>query len=371
MKTVLIYYPFSLAVERNSGSKLRPYEMYQAFLRWGAKQGVEVLLIAGTSAEREKQFQMLRRQGKLEDVWFCYMENQTIPLWLTDPEHRPQRPFVDWEVLRYLRARNVPIGVFYRDVYWKFPDLYPLRGWKKAFMQMIYRREERFYERYCDVIFLPSLEMGNYVSIQRPMVDLPPGGKQKPFSRLEAATKTPLAAIYVGGISNPDYGLPLLLKAIRLANRSEPLVSLTVVCRKDEYERQPSEVKAELEDLRVRVEHVSGEALDRLYAAMDFAFIPRRRSEYNDFSVPVKLVDYLSSGLPIVATACPAQKRLIEADGYGVICEDNPVSMAEAIAKMSDVLEECRLRIAETFMAKHSWEARVEKVKETLVGGLR
>ncbi|KPD00150.1 hypothetical protein LR69_01641 [Geobacillus sp. BCO2] len=85
MKTVLIYYPFSLAAERNSGSKLRPYEMHQAFLRWGAKEGVDVLLIAGTSAEREKQFQELRSQGKLDDVWFCYMENQTIPLWLTDP----------------------------------------------------------------------------------------------------------------------------------------------------------------------------------------------------------------------------------------------------------------------------------------------
>lgn len=31
MKTVLIYYPFSLVAERNSGSKLRPYEMHQAF----------------------------------------------------------------------------------------------------------------------------------------------------------------------------------------------------------------------------------------------------------------------------------------------------------------------------------------------------
>ena len=152
----------------------------------------------------------------------------------------------------------------------------------------------------------------------------------------------------------------LLLEAIRLANRRKPLVSLTVVCRKDEYERQPLAVKEELAALQVRVEHVSGEALDRLYAEMDFAFIPRRRSEYNDFSVPVKLVDYLSSGLPIVATACSAQKRLIEADGYGVICDDNPSSMAEAIAKMADMLEECRLRITRTFMAnihgKREWK---------------
>ncbi|NEU44237.1 glycosyltransferase family 1 protein, partial [Enterococcus faecium] len=41
MKAVLIYYPFSLVAERNSGSKLRPYEMQQAFWRWGAKEGVD------------------------------------------------------------------------------------------------------------------------------------------------------------------------------------------------------------------------------------------------------------------------------------------------------------------------------------------
>jgi glycosyltransferase involved in cell wall biosynthesis len=367
MKKVLVYYPFPLAAQRNSGSKLRPHEMYNAFCEWGAKEGIEVILISGTSAEREKQFCQLRNEGKLTNLLFCYMENQTIPLWLTDPGHKPQRPLVDWKVLRYLKEHHVPVGVFYRDVYWKFDELYPLKGWKKKIMQTIYQWEERFYEKYCDVIFLPSLEMGKYVSIQRPMVDLPPGGKKKalPSKRHHGST---FQAIYVGGINNDDYGLPLLLDALEVVNRHQRYVHLTVVCRKDEYDALPVSKKERIQQLQAEVKHVSGEELDRLYAQMDFAFIPRIRSEYNDFSVPVKLVEYLSNGLPVVATSCLAQKRFIEADGYGIICDDNKHSMAKAIQTMMQSLDGYRDNIVRTFVAKHSWVARVEKVKKTLMG---
>lgn len=367
MKKVLVYYPFALAEQANSGSKLRPHEMYRAFCEWGDKEGIEVIFISGTSAEREKQFRQFVSAGKLDDVWFCYMENQTIPLWLTDPGHKPQKPFIDRTVLRYLKKRNVPVGVFYRDVYWKFDELYPLKGWKKKIMQTIYRWEEQFYEKYCDVIFLPSVEMGKYVAIDRPMTDLPPGGKRRNIRR-EKRNEAVARGLYVGGINNEDYGLFLLFDALQIVNQTEQLVHLTIVCRKNEYEALPDAQKERIRYLGVDVKHISGAELDRLYEQMDFAFIPRLRSEYNDFSVPVKLVEYLSNELPIVATNCLAQKRFIEEDGYGVICEDLPQSMAEAIRIMIDRKEQYRQRIAETFMNKHSWVARVEKVKRTLTG---
>jgi glycosyltransferase involved in cell wall biosynthesis len=365
MKKVLVYYPFALAENANSGSKLRPHEMHKAFREWAEKEGVEVILISGTSAERERQFRQLVSEGKLDDIWFCYMENQTIPLWLTDPGHKPQKPFIDRTVLRYLKKKNVPVGVFYRDVYWKFDEFYPLKGLKKKVMQTIYRLEERFYEKYCDVIFLPSLEMGKYVSINRPMTDLPPGGKRRDIHR-EKRDDSLAKGLYVGGINNEDYGLFLLLDALEAVNRYGQVCHLTVVCREKEYAALKSEQKERMKRLGVDVKHISGAELDRLYEQMDFAFIPRYRSEYNDFSVPVKLVEYLSNGLPVVATDCLAQKRFIEADGYGVICHDHKESMAEAIRTMIKEKEQYRKNIAETFMKKHSWVARVEKVKKTL-----
>ncbi|TYS63775.1 glycosyltransferase family 4 protein [Bacillus infantis] len=367
MKSVLLYYPFRLAENANSGSKLRPIEIHRAFKQWGEREKVEILLLSGTSAERDAMFDEWKQQGKLDDIWFCYMENQTIPFWLTDPGHKPQRPFVDTKVMKFLKSRRVPVGVFYRDVYWKFDELYPLKGIKKAVMKTIYRMEEKFYDKYCQAIFLPSDAMGAYVDIPREKIALPPGGKYRGSDISTVRSPGVKKGLYVGGINNEDYGLFLLLEAMDLANSEQEILNLTIVCREDEFEKLSEKKKELIMKKNVQVKHISGETLDELYKEMDFAFIPRYKSTYNDFSVPVKLVEYLSNDLPLVATNCEAQKQIIEEDGYGIICEDNPESMAKAIKNMAEQSDSLRENIMNSFMKKHSWLARVEKVKNTLV----
>ncbi|MCM3663611.1 glycosyltransferase [Mesobacillus subterraneus] len=367
MKTVLVYYPFALAKDANSGSKLRPLEMKKAFEAWGKLNDVKVILISGTTAERRQQFQEHLASGALDNLWFCYMENQTIPLWLTDPGHKPKHPFIDRQILKFLKSKNVPTGVFYRDVYWKFDHIYPLKGYKKTIMQSIYKIEEKFYEKYCDVIFLPSLEMGKYVDIDRPMVDLPPGGKKVELSQKESHGE-PFHAIYVGAIKGADYGFDLLLGAFDIINREQQRCDLTIVCRQPEYESLTAQQKEQLTKLGIKVMHISGEKLDELYKEVDFALIPRKCTEYQNFSMPVKLVEYLSNNLPIVATACDAQKRFLGENGYGIICGDEEKSMAAAIEEMMGSLEQYQENIQQTFMKNHSWLARVEKVKSSLVG---
>jgi glycosyltransferase involved in cell wall biosynthesis len=364
MKRVLVYYPFAVSKKADSGSKLRPVEMLKAFQQWGKQEQVEIIEIHGHSSERENQFEELKQKGILDNLLFCYMENQTIPIWLTDPGHIPKKPFIDRKVLNFLNEKNVPVGIFYRDVYWKFDELYPLKGIKKKVMQFIYRREEAFYQEYMDAIFLPSAEMGKHVHINVPKVALPPGGKdtsqhQKEFPGING--------LYVGGINNPDYGLPLLLDALERVNQNSIKCKLTVVCRENEYEALSPSEKHRLTDLDVELQHISGQELTNLYQKMDFAFIPRYRSEYNDFSVPVKLVEYLSHHLPVIATDCSAQKSFIESGNYGVVCQDNPDSMAEAILQMLSHSLTLRKNIEETFMEKHSWLSRVKTVQKTLM----
>lgn len=367
MKSVLLYYPFQLAENANSGSKLRPKKIYSAFVEWGKQNDVEILLLSGHSKDREALFNEWQRTGKLDHLLFCYMENQTIPFWLTDPGHKPKKPFIDSKVMKFLKKKNVPVGVFYRDVYWKFDELYPLKGMKKTIMQSIYRLEEKFYEKYCEVIFLPSDAMGEYVNIQKQLVALPPGGT--PVSTQDAVKSSggPSQSLYVGGINNEEYGLFLLLDALEIVNKQNKVCELTVVCREDEYSKLPDGKKGRLTELGVTVKHISGNELNELYGKMDFAFIPRYRSTYNDFSVPVKLVEYLSYHLPIVATYCEAQKDIIETDQYGIVCEDNPESMAKAIVEMSRDAKKYELNIKQTFVKKHSWLSRVEKIKDCLL----
>lgn len=365
-KAVLVYFPFKLAEKADSGSKLRPLEMLKAFRQWGKEEKVEIIEINGTSEERKRQFNQLKNEEKLNNLWFCYAENQTIPIWLTDPGHRPTKPFIDTQVFKFLKERNVPMGIFYRDVYWKFDKLYPLKGLKKKIMQTIYRREERFYEKYASAIFLPSAAMGKYVDINQPKVPLPPGGKQT--DQMNVDKRFSHHGIYVGGIANDDYGLPLLLEAFENypSNKMQP--KLTIVCREDEYNKLPEGQKQRLHMLDVQLKHISGDELKELYRSMDYAYIPRLKSEYNNFSVPVKLVEYLSNGLPVVATDCEAQKAFIDSGTYGVVCDDKKDAFIQAIENVETECNRYRHNIQDTFLERNSWIARVRTVKNTLVG---
>lgn len=368
MKNILLYYPFSLVENPKSGSQLRPLEMLKSFETFCQNNGFELIVIAGNSSERSIHWKTFLKSGKLENTLFCYSENQTIPLWLTDKGHIPKKPLIDLFIFRELNRRKIPIGLFYRDVYWKFDELYPLKGLKKAIMRAIYKLEERFYSKYLQTLFLPSESMGKYVDIEVEKVSLPPGGRiiETPYSeRMKASV-----GIYVGGINNVDYGLSSLLKSYEIVNREEVISELKIVCREDEYANLSSEFKKEFERSYIEVLHISGQSLNEYYSQVDFAFIPRKKSTYNDFSVPVKLVEYLSAQLPVVATNCEAQESIINTGPYGVITEDHPESIALGIIYIQENNELFKKNIEEKFHQNHAWEARSLQVAKVLVGGL-
>jgi glycosyltransferase involved in cell wall biosynthesis len=365
MEKVLIYFPFALEKKADSGSKVRPLKMIEAFQTWGDDRGFEVIVVSGESKERAEKWDELLRNDALQDVRCCYVENRTIPIWLTDKNHIPSKPFIDQKVCQYLKQRKIPIGIFYRDVYWKFDELYPLKGIKKRMMQWLYRREEKFYEKYADAIFLPSSEMGKYVNIERAKVALPPGGKEVVFQEASRDDRQ-VRAIYVGAVQHADNGLPLLLATFEQIKEEGLPLSLTLVCRETEYQGLDVEQKEQINTLGVDVKHLSGPALDALYTEMDFAYLPRIKSTYNDFSVPVKLVEYLSSYLPVIASNCTAQQQFVECGPYGVISEatiDNMVKATKIMMKQHNTYLET---IQERFLREHSWLARVETVYETL-----
>jgi glycosyltransferase involved in cell wall biosynthesis len=293
------------------------------------------------------------------------MENQTIPIWLTDKNHIPSSPFIDKKVFRYLKQYHIPIGIFYRDVYWKFDDLYPLKGFKKTMMQWLYRREEAFYEKYADAIFLPSLEMGKCVDINRTKVALPPGGKEVVFQKRKREDNQ-VRAIYVGAVKHADNGLPLMLETLERIKAEGLPLSLTVVCREAGYQGLPDEQKEKMSQLQVDVKHLSGAELDKLYLEKDFAYLPRIKSTYNDFSVPVKLVEYLSNYLPVLASNCTAQQRFIESGPYGLISSATVEDMVDATKTMMEQHHTFLQTIQDKFLKDNSWIARVQTVNQTL-----
>lgn len=54
---------------------------------------------------------------------FCYSESSTMPTLLTEKNHLPSHPFLDFSFFKYLKKNNIKIGLFYRDIHWMF-DFY-------------------------------------------------------------------------------------------------------------------------------------------------------------------------------------------------------------------------------------------------------
>ncbi|MCZ8531857.1 glycosyltransferase [Psychrobacillus psychrodurans] len=369
MKNILIYYPFTVAKNPKSGSAIRPVEMIKAFEAYAQKHGVELVVISGSTNERRLLWNKFLQDKKLEHTLFCYSENQTIPLWLTDAGHIPKDWKIDKQVFQMLKKHEVPTGVFYRDVYWKFDELYSLRGIKKFIMQSIYKMEEKFYGKYVHTVFLPSDAMGKYVNINASKMALPPGGRFADIKTNSDNIKKPFKGIYVGGINNDDYGLPTLVDAYDLLNKDDVLGNLVIVCREDEYNDLTSLEKEKLNKSYIEVKHVSGTELQKLYEEVDFAFIPRKRSVYNDFAVPIKLVEYLTAGLPIIATNCSAQEDFIGSGPYGVLTGDDAGSLVEGMQAIQPKFAEYKQNIQQNFLQKHAWNERAEQAAHALIGG--
>ena len=51
---------------------------------------------------------------------FLYSESSTMPTSLTEPHHMPTHPFLDFSFFYFCKRNGIKIGLFYRDIYWKF-----------------------------------------------------------------------------------------------------------------------------------------------------------------------------------------------------------------------------------------------------------
>ncbi len=313
--SMIFHHPLEVGGDSSRGSALRPAQMLRAF----EELGYEVVQVTGESRERAQRCRQVLKDvvdGRIFD--FVYGESATTPNALSDAGHLPRHPLLDAQFLRRMRGHGIPVGVFYRDVYWRFDEYkaattLPIRTLAKAF----YRLDLLAYRMSCDVMFLPSLAMADALprstreSVR--FAPLPPGGDRAEASeRCERAVGGPLELLYVGGVTPPLYDIRPLLDAVA----NEPDVRLTVCCRVEERTSLPSAMD------NVTVVHESGPALADLYRAADLATVLFGEHPYRRFAVPVKLFEAVSHGVPILADASTAAGETVRTARLGISVDD-------------------------------------------------
>lgn len=371
MKYILLYFPYELG-DLESGSGVRPIKIAKYFKQYFTDSNISVLIIKGERNERKPKIKELIKNLHPNDILFCYIENSTMPIWFTDQDHIPRYPCIDLKLFKFLKENKIPTGLFYRDIYWKFKEEYPVKGFKRFLLVNLYRLELFIYKKYITHFFLPSIYMNKYVGFKTDRVTaLPPGGEivYNHSHYVEPISKDEYNAVYVGGISE-RYGLKDMLIAFNQINNMGYKINLHLVCRRDEFINQQAILSSYLSSDWLHIYHVSGEDLQSVYTKADFSIIPRKVNEYNDFAVPVKLFEYLSYELPVLATNCRAQKEIIENDDLGLIVKSNPEDIAQGIIQIANPsnLLKYKKNIKNFMVQKGTWLHRVKTIYEVLDG---
>ncbi len=101
--------------------------------------------------------------------------------------------------------------------------------------------------------------------------------------------------------------------------------------------------------------------LPRLLARGRVALVPYRQNEFTDTLVPVKLVEYLAAGRPVVSTPMRAAEGFADTVSFA----SGPDAFAEAVRSVGEDSEEARRRRVERVRA-YSWERRIDEMEAAI-----
>ena len=360
IRNIIFHHPRPLFPNSLSASGIRPIRMLEAF----RSLGYHVDVVAGYSRERKLAVKTISenvRKGMVYD--FVYSESSTMPTLLTDTHHLPIAPFLDFSFFAFCKRHNIPIGLFYRDIYWMFEEYGAGSArWKTACAKFFYRYDLHQYEKYLDKLYLPSMQMATYISVvdQRKARALPPGHDMTELQSSLPAAKS-LSLLYVGGL-----GLHYQMHELFAAAEGLDNILITICTRSEEWER----VRASYGNLpgNVVVVHASGYELLQLYQKADIALLFVKPQEYRAFASPLKLYEYIGHGKPIVASEGTLAGKFVAEHGIGWSIPysiDSFKSLIASIFTDRDLLNQKRQAIEHLFHS-HTWQARAKQVADDL-----
>lgn len=368
----IFHIPNHLDENGSSGSQVRPRKMLQALENIGYKVDV----VMGYGSERKSQIDKIK-QNVLNGVKydFVYSESSTMPTQLTEADHMPRYPFLDFGFFKFCRRHGIPIGLFYRDIYWRFPiykEGMPFAQYLIA--ELAYRYDLREYSKYLDVFYVPNKKVGKYVrrkKLESIMDELPPGStydpefialKKKFYEDRLSHYDGKLRLFYVGGVGN-QYIFDKLLEGIRDVEG----VELTICCREKEWIANEPRLKPLMTD-RIHIIHKTGMELEAYYREADIALAFFMPDIYREMAVPIKLFEYIAHVIPVLASDGTATGDYVRENRTGWSIEYNAQHVSDLFKRLSSNYQEVvnAHNNCLAILEDNTWEGRARQVRDRL-----
>ncbi|EDS76834.1 putative glycosyl transferase [Clostridium botulinum C str. Eklund] len=364
-KRCIFHIPYKVSSDIVSGSHIRPLKMLNAF----KNIGYDVDVVMGYGEEREKSIRNIKKNIENGEKYdFLYAESSTMPTLLTEKNHIPKYPFLDFSFFKYCKSHNIKIGLFYRDIHWKFDQYKNNVGTAKRIISTIfYNYDLKKYKELVDILYLPSKEMFKYLEIdfKGKIEELPPGSeKNDNVDLIKYKNDDYLNIFYVGGISTELYDIRELFK---VANEL-PWVKLTVCCRESDWNNVADYYLTYLNE-RISIIHKSGEELYPYVKEADILNLFIKPTEYWEFAVPVKLFTYISYKKPIISAKNTVTGNFVEKNNIGWSIEYSREELINMLTKLKNNGKEILKKTSnmEKVLEENTWNSRAKKVVKDLL----
>ena len=370
-KRCIFHVPNSIDLKAKSGSQVRPLRLQKAF----EEIGYQVDVVMGNNTERKLAIEKIKQNMK-EGVryQFLYSESSTMPTLLTDSHHLPTHPTLDFGLMKFCRRNGIKVGLFYRDMHWRFPDYKRAVPWyQKVVTIPMYKYDLRMYNRHLDILYVTSEQTKSYIQheINTDIKLLPPGADydteivEKRKEYFKGRTNKRLKLFYVGGIGAPNslYDFVMLLKVLQ----EKQDVEFTICCRKDEWEKNMVYYKPYMTN-RIHIIHEAGENLERFYLESDICMCYYPRVTYRDMAMPIKLFEYLAYVTPVIVTQGGATGEFVQEHDFGwcvAYQEEQLSNLMDEILKNQDEIYQKHVHAIQC-LTDNVWKQRAAQVAKDL-----
>ncbi len=265
---------------------------------------------------RERRWALVRYafRGRLRGLDGIYVENSS-----TLPSE------TDLAFLALARALGIPVVTYVRDAQYLFDEYYAATSPKRRLARRLFLPAISLMRRVSSRLGYPSVGLASAVrEPSQPPFLLPPGSPPPADVPRDRDARD---LLFVGSMQYAVHGLDLLVGAVERVRASGH--DLRVVCVS-----RPGEEPPEPRPSWLRVERGAAAKIHSLLPGTLATVQPRHCSPYNDLAVPIKVMEYLSYGRPVVATSCHEQARIIRDADAGLVVDDSVDGLAAGLERL-------------------------------------
>jgi glycosyltransferase involved in cell wall biosynthesis len=321
-------------------------------VRASLSRRVSLDLISGTRTARTWEMLRYTLSGRLRKLAGIYVESSSS---LPGP--------ADLLFLALARSLGVSVVTYVRDAYQLFPEYYPLTSLRRRISRLAFLPIFRTLARLSSVVAFPSRGLARAVlgngDRGGSAAILPPGARLPNVPPADIAARE---ILYVGSLAHGASGGDLLLDAMERARERVRDLGLVCVAPEGEVLRDPHPAWLEMV-------HGGGQEIVGLLPRVLATVTPRLRTPYNDLAVPIKVLEYLGYGRPLIVTDATETAAIVEAAGCGVVVPATTDGLADGIAFVAEAgpaqLSQWSAA-ARQAAAANSWDARAQRILDLL-----